>query len=357
LISGLAGEPPVAVAPARVLVGPSAYMVGGGSFSRMAGKTKKPVVELSQLSGRLVYERRRSLRMPNHANDCPSIDALTDERLSELATNGDPKALQLLLMRQQTWIYNFLLYMLHSRHDAEDATQEVLVKVATGLSSFKRECSFRTWARKIAVNHALDFRRSRPEQVVTGFGCYADYLERAPDTDIIATHGDSPETALLVDEARTSCVMGMLLCLDREQRITFLLGEILETGDVLGAELMGVTRENFRQRLCRAREQLGSFMHGRCGLVNPSNPCRCARKTGAFIRDGIVDPDRIQFAKRHLNAIVLDADRRNQRFEGLLARTQAELRELYPLFEAPDVAARLSSLLEGQELKALLNLN
>jgi RNA polymerase sigma factor (sigma-70 family) len=295
--------------------------------------------------------------MPRRPEDLTDPPSQSDEQLVDLATGGDPTALRALLGRQQSWIYNLMFYMLHSRQDAEDATQEVLVKIATGLGSFKRASKFRTWARKIAVNHGLDVRRSRPEKTVTGFDCYADYLDKAPDADFFAEAGNTPETALLVDEARIACVMGMLLCLDREQRVVFLLGEILETGDALGAELLSLTRDNFRQRLCRAREQLGTFMLGRCGLVNPSNPCRCARKTGAFIRDGIVDSNRLQFAKHQLDAVAFEASMRNQKLESLLGRTQAELRRLYPLFEPPDVAARLAALLDGAELRTLLNLN
>ncbi len=285
-----------------------------------------------------------------------AICDMPDEQLVELATQGDSSALEALLSRHQTFVYNLALYMLHTRHDAEDATQEILVKIATCLGSFKLASSFRTWARRIAVNHVLDFRRSRPEQVVVGFDCYASYLDRAPDADFLAERAGSPEAALLVDEARISCVMGMLLCLDREQRIVFLLGEVLEMGDALGAELLDLSRDNFRQRLCRARDQLGAFMQGRCGLINPANACRCVRKTGAFIRDKIVDPERIVFAQHHLDAIRLDAENRSQQFERWLSRTQAELRELYPLFEAPDVVQRLGTLLHGSELRSVLNL-
>ena len=280
-----------------------------------------------------------------------------DEQLIQLAIKGHSSALQSLLGRHRTWIYNLALYMLHHREDALDATQEVLVKVATNLATFKGNSSFRTWVRTIAVHHVLDMRRSRPEHVVTGFECYSDYLEKAPDTDVFTERGNSPEAQLLVAEARTSCVMGMLLCLDRQQRIVFLLGEVLETSDTIAAELLGISKDNFRQRLSRAREQLSQFMSGRCGLVNPANPCRCARKTSAFIRDGIVDPKQIRFATGHLNATSLRAADRCQSLQKLVGQAQQELRQLYPLFEAPDATQRLAALLDGSELKATLNLH
>ena len=280
-----------------------------------------------------------------------------DEELVEHATNGDANALQQLLGRQQTFIFNLAFYMLHSREDAEDAMQEVLVKIATNLSHFKGASSFRTWARKIAVNHVIDMRRSRPEKVVTGFDCYSEYLDRAPDADVFAERGDTPETALLVEESRISCTMGMLLCLDRQQRVVFLLGEILDTSDSIAAELLDISRENFRQQLCRAREQLSNFISGRCGLMDGANPCRCARKTSAFIRDGIVDPGRLQFARGHLETVAAEARSRSELFLRLLGKSQEEMRRLYPLFEAPEVARRVASLVGSGELKFALNLN
>jgi RNA polymerase sigma factor (sigma-70 family) len=270
----------------------------------------------------------------------------TDEKLVDLATAGDRQSLETLLRRQQAWIFNLAFYMLHHRQDAEDATQEILVRVATGLSSFRRASAFRTWVHRIAVNHVLDRKRSRPETVVTGFDCYADYLDRAPDEVFVSSDKDSPETAVLVEEAKTSCTMGMLLCLDRQQRMVFLLGEMLETNDVIGAELLGISRENFRQLLSRARGRLSDFMRGRCGVFDSEAPCRCTRKTGAFIRDGIINPKSLQFTH--------GCRRRAQEVSTFQRET---LHDLYPCFESPDVVERLRKAISSETAVALFDLN
>ena len=106
---------------------------------------------------------------------------------------------------------------------------------------------------------------------------------------------------LLIDESRISCTSAMLLCLDREQRLVYVLGEIFGVTDAVGAELLETSRDNFRQKLARARRDLHSFMQDRCGLVNTANPCRCARKTQAFMAAGYVDPANLLFAKPHLS--------------------------------------------------------
>lgn len=287
-------------------------------------------------------------------------DTHTDEELVDLATGGDRQALEALLARHQAWVYNLAFYMLHRRQDAEDATQEILVRVATGLSSFRRASAFRTWAHRIAVNHVLDRKRSRPETVVTGFDCYAEYLDRAPDEAFDAAATTSPETALLIQEASVSCTMGMLLCLDRQQRMVFLLGEMLETNDVIGAELLGTTREGFRQSLARARAKLSAFMRGRCSLVDPEGSCACARKTRAFVRDGIVDPKQLQFAIGHGENPGLDRREGRRRAQALAAFQRAtleDLRSLYPWFEAPDVVAKLRAAIASDTATVVLDLN
>lgn len=283
-----------------------------------------------------------------------SSDSAPDEDLVALAVAGNAVSLERLLRRQQRWVFNLALYMLQSRSDAEDATQEILLKVATRLASFGHRSAFRTWARRIAINHVLDRRRSSAENAVSSFACFGHYLDAAPAQEL-ASHG-SVEQALLVEEARRACTLGMLLCFDRGQRLVFLLGEILETGDELGAELLELSRDNFRQRLARAREQLTAFLSEKCGLLDPRNPCRCARKTQTFIRDGIVDPARLQFVDQHVREAQTQAAVASPKLALLQQATPTLARDFYPLFDAPDVAARLRHLLTGPELRELLAL-
>jgi RNA polymerase sigma factor (sigma-70 family) len=285
---------------------------------------------------------------PGHIPD--GSDAPSDEDLAVRAVQGDRQALEDLLRRHQRFLYKVALRMLQRPEDAEDATQEALVRIATRLSSFRGESAFRTWAYRIAMNHLLDVRRSRPEEAVTTFACYADYLAHAPEEEPPAL-GPSPEWQLLVEEAKRSCTLGMLLCLDRGQRLAFILGEILEVGDALGAEVLELSRDNFRQRLSRARQQLDAFLRGQCGLVDPGNPCRCARKTRAFVRDGIVDPARLVFTGVHLTRSERAAAGGDAAVEELAAAIYRE----HPSYPSPDLAARVRAAAEGGALAALLS--
>jgi RNA polymerase sigma factor (sigma-70 family) len=172
-----------------------------------------------------------------------------DENLVVCARAGDRKALENLIERHQAWIYNIALRMLFHRQDAEDAMQEILLKVVTRLSSFEGRSSFRTWLYRIVVNHLLNVKCGREGFKITTFSAYGDVLVNTPDLDPPDPKGGSPDENLLVTEAMLACTSGMLLCLDREQRLAYILGAILGVNHTFAAEVLELTSENFRQRL------------------------------------------------------------------------------------------------------------
>src|SRR5207244_1864701 len=158
--------------------------------------------------------------------------------------------------------------MVFDPHDAEEVTQEVLVKVITRLGQFRGDSAFRTWLYRIAANHVLNMRRREVESRAPTFAAYAAALDGTPDLDLPDPKTMPVALPLLVEEAKTGCTMGMLLCLDRRQRLVFTLGEILGAGDKVGGEVLEMTADNFRQLLARARRDLHNFMNDQCGLVN-----------------------------------------------------------------------------------------
>src|SRR6267143_1222970 len=112
-----------------------------------------------------------------------------DQSLVMRARSGDRKALQDLVQRHQGWIYNIAVRMLFHPQDAEDATQEILVKVLTRLSSFEGRSSFRTWLYRIAVNHVLNVKRGREELKITTFSAYGDALDSTPHLELADPEG------------------------------------------------------------------------------------------------------------------------------------------------------------------------
>src|ERR1700747_1642200 len=132
------------------------------------------------------------------AEDSPT--ECEDQSLVTRARSGDRKALEDLIREHQGWIYNIALRMLFHPQDAEDATQEILVKVLTRLSSFEGRSSFRPCLYRVVLNHLLNVKRGREELKVTTFSAYGDALDNTPDLELELPDpkAASPDANLLV---------------------------------------------------------------------------------------------------------------------------------------------------------------
>jgi RNA polymerase sigma factor (sigma-70 family) len=285
------------------------------------------------------------------------IDESTDSKLIEQARNGSREALEKLILRHQAWIYNIAVRMVFHPEDAEEVTQEVLIKAITRLSTFQGESQFRTWLYRITTNHVLNMKRRGGERDPQTFSSYAAAINDTPDLDLPDPNTVPVDVPLLIEEAKISCTTGMLLCLDRTQRLIFTLGEIFGASDRVGSEIMEMSVDNFRQCLSRARRDLYQFMHGQCGLVNSQNPCRCPKKTKGFINAGHVDPERLQFASEHLQQVKSLAAGTVRSIENALDEQYSAIFLEHPFLEPKDSIAWLRRLLDQVEFKNGLHLN
>src|SRR2546427_2289114 len=290
----------------------------------------------------------------NPLTDRASTDP-EDHALVARAQSGDRDALEALIQRHQAWIYNIAVRMLYHPQDAEDATQEVLIKALTRLSSFEGRSSFRTWLYRIVVNHVLNTKRGRLEPEAMTFSCYGHGLDNTPDLDPPDSTSVPVDVRVLVDEARITCTAGMLLCLDRGQRLIYILGEIFEVSDTVASELLEISRENFRQRLARARRDLHNFMNDKCGLVNRANQCRCAKKTRGFMQAGYVDPKNLLFSREHIRR-VRDVVPTTHEAVATLADEYEEIYRRHPFYDSLDLVQALRLLVGSDDFKQATDL-
>jgi len=264
-----------------------------------------------------------------------------DAELVALAKEGDSSALEELIKKNQVWIYNVALRMVGRPEDAEDVTQEVLVKVITKLSTFEGRSSFRTWLYRIVANHTLNMKRKLWERLNDSFEKHAELVDSLQVMD----PGNSIDDEILADGAKTACMTGMLLCLDRQQRLVMILGSIFGVDSQFGAAILEISPENFRQILSRARKQLKSFMSEKCGLLDEKNPCRCPAKTRAAIQKGLVDPDNLQFYHHSLHRVhEFVSDNLTLVDDALELKMQDLFRE-HPLQPSPDFAKRIRQIM------------
>jgi len=257
----------------------------------------------------------------------PSIETLV-----ERAREGRRDALTELIQRVQDPIYRLALRTLFLPADAEDATQEILIKIITHLSAFRGESRFSTWYFRIAANHLLNTHKRRAEKWGYSFELCERSIQEALSMSS-AERVETPEESLLAEEVRLACLQGLLLCLSREIRLVFILGVVFDVTSHEGAYILDITPEAFRQRLSRGRKQIRNFMTKKCSLVHPDNPCTCAKLIPFEIKIKLLDPKNLRFANHPCYARWNDSvDSRLQELD--------EVKRLAVIFRShPDYAA------------------
>ena len=96
-----------------------------------------------------------------------------DLELIDSVMKGNRKSLNTLIEKHQPYIFNIALKMLNNIADAEDITQEILIKLVTNLSKYDRsKGKFRTWLYRITFNHFLNSKKQKYEKLVTGFDVF-----------------------------------------------------------------------------------------------------------------------------------------------------------------------------------------
>jgi RNA polymerase sigma factor (sigma-70 family) len=269
-------------------------------------------------------------------------DALED--LVERARDGDRDSLERLVSAIQGRIYGLAVRMLWHPEDARDATQEILIRIVTRLATFRGESSFLTWTHRVAANYLLTARKSRLEERGYTFRRFGEELEQ--DLSDLPSPGATSEAALLLEEVKVGCTLGLLTCLDRPHRLAYILGEILEMDGDEAARVLSIRPPAFRKRLSRAREAIVAFMRAKCGLVSPERPCRCRRRLAHAVQAGRVDPGRLLFASDSDRArgfpTVLDEIRRLEE-----VRRAAALYQSHPELAVPaDFTAEIRRLVD-----------
>jgi RNA polymerase sigma factor (sigma-70 family) len=267
----------------------------------------------------------------------------TPEENARKAQQGEQAALEELIAQIQGKVYGLALRMLWHPEDAQDATQEILLRVVTHLATFRGESSFFTWVYRIAANHLLRFRKSRLEEQGFTFETFGKDLEEG-----LADNSVPPDESILLEEIRVGCTLGMLLCLDRARRLAYILGEILEMDGNEASAILGISQVSFRKRLERARAQIVEFMQTRCGLANTKSACRCGRRVKRAIELKRVDRQNLLFAR--------DAEHAKRFPEILVHIRQLEetqravaLFRSHPEYAVPNFASAVRDLLNSRE--------
>lgn len=254
----------------------------------------------------LIAGRATRPAIPFHQGDAPGREHEVDSEpdagqgpdeaelaLAARAVAGDRTAVGEIVRQLQDPIYRLALRMVWRPADAEDACQEILLRVVGKLDTWRGEAKLLTWAYRIGVNYLLNLTRKTPQEAAQlSLDQYGEGLK-----DGLAEEDyRGPESTLLVHEVRLNCSQAMLQCLAREERVAFVLSDVFELSSAEGAYISGTTAVAYRKRLQRAKKRLGNFLTSTCGVANPAAFCKCPRRVDKALELGRVDPRRPAFA-------------------------------------------------------------
>lgn len=212
----------------------------------------------------------------------------------EKAAAGDKEALETVLLSVQDLVFNLSLRMLGTFVDAEDAAQDILLKIMTYLSSFQRQSAFSTWVFRIAVNHLKNYKKHMFAQRPLSFEFYGADIENGEASDVPDLTQDV-EKSLLAEELKLSCTNVMLQCLDAESRCVFVLGTMFKLDSRIAGEILDMTPEAYRQRLSRVRKKMADFLESYCGEYGKGK-CRCEERVNYAIQNHRLDPKHLDYA-------------------------------------------------------------
>ena len=215
------------------------------------------------------------------------------KELIERAVSGDKKALEELLLSVQDMVYNLSLRMLGTIRDTEDATQEIMIKIMTHLSTFKMESAFKTWVYRISVNHLLNYKKSMFAQRPLSFEFYGEDIQNG-FIDIENSTLNNIDENILAEELKMSCTNVMLQCLDRESRCIYVLGTMFKVDSKIAGEILDISPEAYRQKLSRIRNKVTDFLSTYCGLSN--GMCNCKKRIGYAVTNHRLDPTNLEYS-------------------------------------------------------------
>ncbi len=215
------------------------------------------------------------------------------QALVEQATAGDKKALETLITGVQDIVFNLSLRMLGTFADAQDATQDILLKMITHLSSFRGESSFTTWVFSIAANHLKNYKKHMFARYPLSFEYYGDDIENGKIRDV-PDLTQNVEKDILAEELKMSCTNVLLQCLDVERRCIFILGTMFKIDSRIAGDILEMTPEAYRQRLSRIRKKMADFLGQYCGEYGKGG-CKCKDRVNYAIQNHRINPLQLDY--------------------------------------------------------------
>ena len=187
--------------------------------------------------------------------------AISDEEVVRRVRDGETALFEIIMRRYNQRLYRVARAILKDNDEAEDVMQQAYVNAYVHLEQFAGQAAFSTWLTKIAVYEALARSRRR------GTAALHAVFESGEDTMThIQTTGPDPEHQAFATELKR-LLESAVDALPEHHRIVFTLREIEGLSTAETAECLGISEENVKTRLHRARALLRDDLFERTGAA------------------------------------------------------------------------------------------
>ncbi|MFQ5768406.1 MAG: RNA polymerase sigma factor, partial [Acidobacteriota bacterium] len=173
------------------------------------------------------------------------LDPADEEQALKLCQAGNPAGLAVLYGRYRVQVWRTCLRILGDKHEAEDLTQEVFLKVFHRVAGFQGRSGFSTWLYRLTVNLCLNRTRLK----------FRKTTSLAP-LETLAGDGQEGMSRHLRNREARDLATRLLARLSREQRAILVLREMEELSYTEIAAVLEIPAGTVMSRLSRARQAL-----------------------------------------------------------------------------------------------------
>lgn len=177
---------------------------------------------------------------------------LEEASLITRARNGDQVAFSQLVERYQVAVYNLCYRMLGQSEEAEDAAQEVFLRIYRQLGAYNSAHRFSTWVLSIASHYCIDQLRKRRLTVVPIESIINWARSRQPQPDDLALEGEQRDQ-----------IQALLHRLPEKYRLALVLRYWHDLSYSEMAQVMKLPENTVKTRLHRARQMMASLIKER----------------------------------------------------------------------------------------------
>lgn len=175
----------------------------------------------------------------------PPDEGVSDDVAIRDVVCGNREMFEVIVRRYNERLYRIGISYLRDHGDAEDAMQNAYVKAFLNLRKFNRASSFGTWLTRIMINECLMIRR-RPRREAA----MSDEVEQNGTATLPASAAElqAKEMKLILEQA--------IRRLPQRYRVVYVLREVQQLSTEETAQALGLSTQNVKVTLHRARERL-----------------------------------------------------------------------------------------------------